>query len=69
VLASVPLRQIVVDRASRGSSPVSLPEKRARGLAGGPPSPFVVGPSLHGTTGIPSLRRKTAWCVVCDIVA
>ena len=44
-LASVPLRQ-VVDEASRGSSLVSLPEKRARGLAGCPPSPSVVGPSL-----------------------
>ena len=58
VLASVPLRQVAVDRASRGSSLlVSLPEKRARGLAGGPPSPSVVGPSLQGAAGIPSLRE------------
>jgi hypothetical protein len=59
VLASVPLRQVDVDRASHGSSLVSLPEKRARGLAGGPPSPSVVGPSLQGTAGIPSQRETT----------
>jgi hypothetical protein len=68
VLASVHLRQVVVDKASRGSSPVSLLEKGARGLAGGPPSPSVVGPSLHGTAGISSLWGETAWCVVCDIL-
>ena len=58
VLVSMPLRlQVAVGGASRGSLPGSLPEKRARGLAGGPPSPSIVGPSLHGTAGIPSLRE------------
>ena len=56
VLASMPLRRVAVGGASRGSSQVSLSEKRARFLVGGPPSPSVVSPSVQGTAGIPSLR-------------
>ena len=38
--------------------------EEARGLAGGPPSPSVVGPSLQGTAGIPSLRGD---CMMCSL--